>query len=639
MKIKINIDGVKELDIAKGTTALEVFSGPNFQGNKRPIAARFNDTLIDLSSPIENEGTLNPVSFDDEEGKVVYWHSTSHIMAQAVKRLFPNVQLAIGPAISEGFYYDFFTKKTFTPEDLKNIETEMKKIIEENLPFERVEMSKDKANALFSKRKEKFKLELLDELTGNVSVYKNDEFIDLCRGPHVPSTGYIGVCKLLSVSGSYWRADEKRENLQRIYGISFETKEELEKHIQKLEEAKERDHRKIGKELDLFTINEKAGSGLILWHPKGATLRRIIEDFWKEEHLKNGYELVITPHIAKAGLWRTSGHYDYYLKNMYIFQKENEEYVIKPMNCPGHILIYKSKIHSYRELPIRYAELGTVVRDELSGVLHGMLRTREFTIDDAHIFCTEKQIDDEILGVLRFARKITKTFGFHKLGYELSVREPECKDKYAGCDEDWEKAEHSLNKALETENLEYKRMEGEAVFYGPKIDIQMYDALGRKWQGPTIQFDFNLPGRFGVTYIGKDGNPHNVIIIHRTVFGSIERFIGALIEHYKGDFPVWLAPVQVRIMTITDKLIDYAERVNEILKFHTIRTEVDKRNEKIDFKVREAEKEKIPYMAIIGAREEKENTVSIRERHRKNRGPLSIDNLVAEINEKQKKKI
>ncbi len=639
MKIKINIDGVKELDIAKGTTALEVFSGPNFQGNKRPIAARFNDTLIDLSSPIESEGTLSPVSFDDEEGKVVYWHSTSHIMAQAVKRLFPNVQLAIGPAISEGFYYDFFTKKTFTPEDLKNIETEMKKIIEENLPFERVEMSKDKANALFSKRKEKFKLELLDELTGNVSVYKNDEFIDLCRGPHVPSTGYIGVCKLLSVSGSYWRADEKRENLQRIYGISFETKEELEKHIQKLEEAKERDHRKIGKELDLFTINEKAGSGLILWHPKGATIRRIIEDFWKEEHLKNDYELVITPHIAKAELWRTSGHYDYYLKNMYIFQKENEEYVIKPMNCPGHILIYKSKIHSYRELPIRYAELGTVVRDELSGVLHGMLRTREFTIDDAHIFCTEKQIDDEILGVLRFARKITKTFGFHKLGYELSVREPECKDKYAGCDEDWEKAEHSLNKALETENLEYKRMEGEAVFYGPKIDIQMYDALGRKWQGPTIQFDFNLPGRFGVTYIGKDGNPHNVIIIHRTVFGSIERFIGALIEHYKGDFPVWLAPVQVRIMTITDKLIDYAERVNEILKFHTIRTEVDKRNEKIDFKVREAEKEKIPYMAIIGAREEKENTVSIRERHRKNRGPLSIDNLVAEINEKQKKKI
>lgn len=639
MKIKINIDGVKELDIAKGTTALEVFSGPHFQGNKRPIAARFNDTLIDLSSPIESEGTLSPVSFDDEEGKVVYWHSTSHIMAQAVKRLFPNVQLAIGPAISEGFYYDFFTKKTFTPEDLKNIETEMKKIIEENLPFERVEMSKDKANALFSKRKEKFKLELLDELTGNVSVYKNDEFIDLCRGPHVPSTGYIGVCKLLSVSGSYWRADEKRENLQRIYGISFETKEELEKHIEKLEEAKERDHRKIGKELDLFTINEKAGSGLILWHPKGATIRRIIEDFWKEEHLKNDYELVITPHIAKAELWRTSGHYDYYLKNMYIFQKENEEYVIKPMNCPGHILIYKSKIHSYRELPIRYAELGTVVRDELSGVLHGMLRTREFTIDDAHIFCTEKQIDDEILGVLRFARKITKTFGFHKLGYELSVREPECKDKYAGCDEDWEKAEHSLNKALETENLEYKRMEGEAVFYGPKIDIQMYDALGRKWQGPTIQFDFNLPGRFGVTYIGKDGNPHNVIIIHRTVFGSIERFIGALIEHYKGDFPVWLAPVQVRIMTITDKLIDYAERVNEILKFHTIRTEVDKRNEKIDFKVREAEKEKIPYMAIIGAREEKENTVSIRERHRKNRGPLSIDNLVAEINEKQKKKI
>ncbi|MCK4234613.1 threonine--tRNA ligase [candidate division WOR-3 bacterium] len=639
MKIKIDLNGIKSIDIENGTTALDILNSLNTQENKRPLAAIFNDSLIDLSLPIENGGVLHPLTFGDEEGRMVYWHSTSHIMAQAVQRLFPDVKLAIGPAISDGFYYDFFSEKPFSLEDLKNIEKEMKRIIKDDQSFERIDKTKEEAVAQFTERNEKFKLELLDELEGKVSLYKSSEFIDLCRGPHVPSTGYIGAYKLLSVSGSYWRGDEKRENLQRIYGVSFETKEELESYLKKLEEAKERDHRKIGKELDLFSINENSGVGLILWHPKGATIRRIVEDFWKVEHLKHGYELVITPHIAKAGLWRTSGHYDYYLENMYIIKKENEEYVLKPMNCPGHILIYKSKIHSYRDLPVRYAELGTVVRDELSGVLHGLLRTREFTIDDAHIFCTEEQIDDEILGVLKFARKITKIFGFHKLAYELSVREPECKDKYAGCDEDWKKAELSLIKALETENLEYKRMEGEAVFYGPKIDIQMYDSLGRKWQGPTIQFDFNLPGRFGVTYVGKDGNPHNVFIVHRTVLGSIERFIGSLIEHYKGDFPVWLAPVQVRIMTITDKLIDYAEHINETLKSHNIRTEIDKRNEKINLKIREAEKEKIPYMGIIGEREERENTISLRERHRKDRGSITTADLVTEIQEKSNIKI
>ncbi len=638
MKIKIDLNGIKELDIEKGVTALKVFTGLNSPGNRKPIAARFNDTLIDLSSPLKEEGRLSPVTFNDEEGKIVYWHSTSHIMAQAVKRLFPDVKLAIGPAISDGFYYDFYTSQTFSPDDMRKIEKEMEHIIKENLPFERIIMSKEDAVALFSKGGEKFKLELLDELEGDISVYKNDKFVDLCKGPHVPRTGDIGAYKLLSISGSYWKGDEKKENLQRIYGVSFETEDELKKYLQLLEEAKQRDHRKLGKELSLFSLHEEAGSGLIFWHPKGATLRRIIEDFWKEEHLRNGYELVMTPHIAKAGLWQTSGHYDYYLENMYTFKKENEEFVIKPMNCPGHILIYKSKIHSYRDLPIRYAELGTVVRDELSGVLHGMLRTREFTIDDAHIFCTEEQMNDEILGVLRFARGMTKTFGFDKLGYELSVRDSECRDKYAGCDEDWEKAELSLKKALETDNLDYKRMEGEAVFYGPKIDIQLYDALGRKWQGPTIQFDFNLPGRFGVTYIGKDGNPHSVFIIHRTVLGSTERFIGGLIEHYKADFPIWLAPVQVRIMTITDKSVDYAKKVNKILISHKIRTELDMRNEKIDFKVREAEEGKIPYMAIIGSREEKENTVSIRERHGKKRGVLPINEFAAEIEKKCKEK-
>jgi threonyl-tRNA synthetase len=634
IKIKINIDGIKTLDVKKGASPREIFSKFDFQGNNQPLAARYNNSLIDLSSPLQKDGSLEPVSFEDEEGKLIYWHSTAHIMAQAVKRLYPNTILAIGPAISEGFYYDFYTENPFSPEDMTKIEKEMKKIIKQDIPFEKVEMSKDEAITLFSHKKEKFKLELLSELNGEVTIYKNDEFVDLCRGPHVPSTGYIGAFKLLSVSGSYWRGDQKRENLQRIYGISFQTKDKLKDYLQKLKEAKQRDHRKLGKELNLFSIYEEAGPGLIFYHPNGATLRRIIEDYWKDEHLKNGYQLVMTPHIAKSELWRASGHYDYYIENMYTFNKDEEEFVIKPMNCPGHILLYKSEIRSYRDLPIRYAELGTVVRDELSGVLQGMLRVREFTIDDAHIFCTEEQIDDEILGVLRFAREITKTFGFHKLGFELSVREEEYGDKYAGCDEDWEKAERSLINALETEKLEYKRMEGEAVFYGPKIDIQLYDALGRKWQGPTIQFDFNLPSRLDITYVGKDGNPHNVYIVHRTVLGSIERFIGALIEHYKGNFPLWLAPIQVIVMTITNKCNDYAKEINEKLKAHNIRTKLDIRNEKIGFKIREAEKQKIPYMAIIGEKEKEANNVSIRERHRKKRGSLGIKSLISEIEEK-----
>jgi len=637
--MKIKIDGIKELDFPKGSTSLEILSSLNSKDKKRPIAAKFNDNLIDLTLPIETDGRLNPVSFDDDEGKSIYWHSTSHIMAQAVKRLFNDTKLAIGPAISPGFYYDFFTDKTFSTEDLVKIEKEMQKIVKDNISFEREKISKDEAIALFTERDEKFKLELLSEIEEPISIYKNAEFVDLCRGPHIPKTGYIGAFKLLSVSGSYWRGDEKRENLQRIYGISFETKEELDAYLEKLEEAKERDHRKLGKELDLFSINESAGSGLVLWHPKGATLRRIIEDFWKQEHLKNGYKLVVTPHIAKAGLWKTSGHYDYYIENMYTFFKNDEEFVVKPMNCPAHILIYQSKIRSYRDLPIRYAELGTVVRDELSGVLQGMLRVREFTVDDGHIFCTDEQIDNEVLDVLKFARRLLETFGFHNLRYELSVRDPNKTDKYAGMDRDWDRAELSLIKALEAEKVDYKRMEGEAVFYGPKIDIKFYDAIGRKWQGPTIQFDFNLPARFDINYIGKDGNPHNVIIVHRALLGSIERFVAVLIEHYKGNFPVWLSPVQVKIMTITEKFISYAQEVTDKLKSNLIRCELDTRNEKINLKIREAEKDKIPYMLILGSKEEKDNTVSVRERHRKDRGAMPLDILIAEIDELNKKKI
>jgi threonyl-tRNA synthetase len=639
MKIKIDINGIESVDVKKGTSALEILRDLQTQENsRRPLAAIFDGTLIDLTSPLEREGTLRPITFDDEEGRSVYWHSTSHVMAQAVQKLFPGVKLAIGPAIGEGFYYDFYSEKTFSSDDLSKVEKEMKRIIKENQPFEKIVTSREDAVSLFKERDGKFKLELLEEIEGEVSLYKNGEFIDLCKGPHLPSSKYINAFKLLSVSGSYWRGDEKRESLQRIYGISFESKDELDAYLKRLEEAKERDHRKLGKELELFSISEEAGAGFILWHPKGATLRRIIEDYWKHEHIKNGYELVTTPHIAKADLWRTSGHYDYYKENMYIFTKDDEEFVVKPMNCPGHILIYKSKIHSYRDLPIRYAELGTVVRDELSGVLQGMFRVREFTIDDGHIFCTDEQIEDEILGVLRFARKMAQVFGYEKLSFDLSVREPECKDRYAGCDADWERAERSLVNALETENLDYKRMEGEAVFYGPKIDVKLYDALGRPWQGPTIQFDFNLPGRFDVTYVGKDGNPHNVFIVHRTVLGSMERFIGGLIEHYKGDFPVWLSPVQVKVLTITDKSVEYAKKIALALKKDDIRTEVDVRNEKIGFKIREAEKEKVPYMAVIGEREEKDGVIALRERHRKERGAVTVNELIKEIKDKNSKK-
>lgn len=638
MKIELNIDGIRPLDIKKGATPLEIINDLQIQGNKRPLAAKFNGSLIDLTLPLNEAGTLGLVTFDDEEGRMVYWHSTSHIMAQAVLRLFPDTRLAIGPAIDEGFYYDFCTESSFSVDDLERIEKEMARIIKENQPFLRMVQSKEEARALFEKRNGKFKLELLEDLDGNVSLYRSGEFVDLCRGPHLPAAGYIKAFKLLSVSGSYWRGDEKRENLQRIYGISFENKNDLKAYLHRIKEARERDHRKLGKELDLFSINERAGSGFVLWHPKGATLRRIIEDFWKQEHIRNGYQLVTTPHIAKAELWKTSGHYDYYIENMYTFHKDDEEFVVKPMNCPAHILIYQSKIRSYRDLPIRYAEMGTVVRDELSGVLQGMLRTREFTIDDGHIFCTAEQIDDEILGVLRFARRIAETFGFKELAYELSVREPACSDKYAGCDEDWAKAEQSLIHALEAEQLDYRRMEGEAVFYGPKIDVKLFDALGRPWQGPTIQFDFNLPGRFDVTYVGKDGNPHHVFIVHRTVLGSLERFIGSLIEHYKGDFPLWLAPEQVRIMTITDKSRGYAGQVADTLSSHGVRIELDVRNEKINLKVREAEKDRIPYMAIVGEREEKERAISVRERHRKDRGSMTVEAFLQELQEKCRSK-
>jgi len=542
---------------------------------------------------------------------VIYRHSVAHIMASAVQQLFPDTKISIGPAIEDGFYYDFDKKTPFIPEDLKKIEKKMWNIINKKTCFERIDVSKDEAKEIFKKRDELYKLELLDGISDEkVSLYKTGDFIDLCRGPHIENAGDIKAFKLLSIAGAYWRGDEKNKMLQRIYGTAWYTKEELDKHVNKLAEAKKRDHRKLGKELDLYSIHKEAGAGLIFWHPKGAMIRRVIEDFWYKEHMQRGYQFVNIPHISNVNLWKISGHLDFYKENMYSPMKiDSQDYIIKPMNCPGHILIYKTNLHSYRELPIRYAELGTVYRYEKSGVLHGMLRVRGFTQDDAHIFCTPNQLKNEIKEVIELVDYMMKTFGFE---YKVFLSTRDKSNKFAGSIEDWKKATSTLEDVLKEKNITYEVEEGEAVFYGPKIDVKMKDSLGRLWQGPTVQFDFNLPRRFGVTYIGEDGKEHYVVMIHRTVLGSMERFVGTLIEHYGGAFPIWLAPVQVKILTIGENNIPYAKEIQNLLRAKQIRAELDQRDEKIGLKIRESELDKIPYMLIIGDREVKEKAVSVR---------------------------
>ena len=535
-------------------------------------------------------------------------HSASHIMAEAVCSLFPQAELGIGPATSEGFYYDFGLPRSLTPEDLSIIESRMYEIIASNSPFLREEVSKDKAREIFGSQP--YKLELIDELDDDeVTVYRQGSFVDLCRGPHVESTGEIKAVKLLSIAGAYWRGDEHRPMLQRIYGTAYETEEELESYLNKLEEAAKRDHRKLGKALDLFSIHEEAGAGLVYWHPKGAVIRSIIEDFWRKEHFKRGYDIVYIPHVAKIDLWKTSGHVEYYRDSMYPpMDIEGQEYLVKPMNCPGHILMYKTQLRSYRQLPLRWAELGTVYRWERSGVLHGLTRVRGFTQDDAHIFCRPDQLEDEVVGVVEFACYMLKTFGFSDYNVMLSTRP----DKYAGTIEVWEQATETLKRALERLQIDYAVDPGEGVFYGPKIDISLRDSLGRTWQGPTAQVDFNLPERFDVTYIGDDGQEHRVVMVHRTVLGSMERFLGCLIEHYGGAFPVWLAPVQAVIIPITDQNLDYARKTASELKDEGIRVEIDERSERMNLKIRDAQLQKVPYMLIIGNEEVTNATVSVR---------------------------
>ena len=569
------------------------------------------------------------LDYATKEGIETYRHSASHIMAEAVKELFPEAKLAIGPAIEDGFYYDFDVEKPFTPADMEKIEKRMQEIIKRNAPFVREEISKKDAIKLFESKGELYKIELINELNDEtISIYGQGGFVDLCRGPHVPSTGRIKAFKLLSSAGAYWRGSEKNKMLQRIYGSAFLTKEELDNYLKKLEEIKRRDHRRLGKELDLFSINDEAGGGLILWHPKGAVIRKTIEDFWRNEHYKNGYELVYSPHMARLDIWRTSGHWDFYRENMYSpMTVEDIEYEIKPMNCPFHIMIYKSHKRSYRELPMRLAELGTVYRYERSGVLHGLMRVRGFTQDDAHIFCRPDQLEDEILKTLDFTLYILKTFGFSEYDIYLSTR-PE---KHVGSPENWEKATNALRLALENKGLKYEIDPGEGVFYGPKIDLKIKDVLGRAWQCTTIQVDFNLPERFDVTYTAEDNKPHQAIMIHRALMGSLERFFGVLIEHYAGAFPVWLSPVQAVIMTITDSQIEYAKGIVELLKKEGIRTESDFRGEKIGFKIREAQLMKTPYMLIIGDKEVKAGAVAVRTRKGEDLGQIKIDVFLNKI--------
>jgi threonyl-tRNA synthetase len=562
-----------------------------------------------------------------EENLELIRHSTAHVMAEAVLSLFPEAKLGIGPAIEDGFYYDFELPRPLTPDDLPQIEEKMKQIIASNLPFIREEVDNKEARHTFASQP--YKLELIDELTDEkLSIYRQGSFVDLCRGPHLSTTGEITAFKLLNIAGAYWRGDEHRPMLQRIYGTSFENQEDLEAYLHKLEEAARRDHRKLGKEFDLFSIHEEAGPGLVHWHPKGALIRHLIEEFWKEEHIKRGYDLVYTPHIFKVGLWKTSGHWEMYQDYLYSpMDVEGQEYIIKPMNCPGHILMYKTKVRSYRELPLRWAELGTVYRYERSGVLHGLARVRGFTQDDAHIFCHPDQLEGEILEVLEFARFMMQAFGFHEYEVLLSTR-PE---KYAGTSEIWDEATQRLEAALNRLQLPYEIDPGAGVFYGPKIDIKIKDALGRGWQGPTIQVDFNLPDRFQVTYIGEDGQEHLVVMIHRTVLGSMERFLACLTEHYAGAFPVWLSPVQALVIPIADRHLDYAYKVETELKAAGLRAQVDTRPERMNLKIREAQLQKVPYMLVVGDEEIANSAVSVRLRSGDNLGGQSLEQFEAMV--------
>jgi len=599
------------------------------------LGARINGILSDLKITPPSRSIVEIVDWNDADGKSIYWHTSSHILAQAVKELFPDVKLGIGPAIEDGFYYDFYKETPFTQEDLEKIEEKMKEIIKKDIPIERIELTRDEARKLLEELGENFKLELLEEIPEGekISFYRQGDFMDLCRGPHLPSTGKVKAIKLLSTSGAYWKGNEKNPMLQRIYGISFPSDKELNDYLKEREEALKRDHRRLGRELGIFNTFEEAGPGLIFYPPKGALLRLIIEEFERKEHLKRGYLPVITPHLMQADLWKISGHWDNYRENMFFLQVDEKDYAVKPMNCPGHVLIYRSTVRSYRDLPLRFFEMGTVYRYERSGVLYGLERARGFTQDDAHIFCTEEQLEDEIKGVLDFVFFMLKSFGLNEYEITLSTR-PE---KYIGSDEIWDKATIALKNALESVGVSYQVAEGEGAFYGPKIDLKLKGILGKRWQGPTIQVDFNLPERFDLTYDASDGTKKRPVMIHRAILGSYERFIGILIEQYGGRFPLWLAPVQIAILPISEKHEDYALEIAKILKEKEFRVEVDLDQAKLNYKLRKAINNKIPYIFIVGDKEKAERKVSVRT-HNQDLGVFELDviinKLLEEINTK-----
>lgn len=611
--------------VDKGKTLSSILE--NIKIKPRPVAAKVDGKLLDLSTPVEHDATVSFVDLSTKEGLEIYRHSASHIMAQAVKELYPDVKVTIGPAIEDGFYYDFDYDGTFSPDDLVRIEEKMKEIISQKSPFKRLVMTRQEAINLFKQRGEDYKVELIKEIPEEtVSLYQQDDFIDLCRGPHVDSTGTIKAFKLTSTAGAYWRGDERNKMLQRIYGTAFPDKKQLNEYLNRIEEAKKRDHRKLGKKLDLFSIYEEAGAGLVVYHPKGALLRKILEDFEVKEHLKRGYQLVKGPQILKLDLWEKSGHLQNFMENMYFTEVEGKKYGLKPMNCLSHMLIYKSALRSYRDLPIRYFELGTVHRHEKSGVLHGLSRVREFTQDDAHILCTPEQLHQEISDIIDFVIDVMGVFGFD-FEVELSTRPK----KSIGDDLDWERATSALRSALDSCNFSYEINEGEGAFYGPKIDFKLKDCLQRSWQCATIQCDFVLPERFDLTYIGDDGEKHRPVMLHRVILGSIERFLAVLTEHYAGAFPAWLAPVQTIIMTISDQQNEFARSVYSRLVENDIRTELDLRNESLNLKIREAQIQKIPYMLVIGKKEMDSNGVSPRLRSGENLGFIKVENFIDKI--------
>ncbi len=633
-QIHITLPGGKETEVAAGISVGDVLSGRPEKDPGQTVAAKVNGRPVDLNHLLDSDASVEPIDAVSPEGLSILRHSTSHVMAQAVQQLFSGVQVAIGPSIEDGFYYDFEYAEGFTPQDLERIEDRMREIAAADVPFERREVSREEAVEIFRSKGERYKVELISELPAEVetvSLYAQNGYIDLCRGPHIPSTGMIRAFKLLNVAGAYWRGDENNRMLQRIYGTGFATREALEEHLRLLEEAKKRDHRRLGRELDLFQLNEEAGAGLVIWHPKGALLRTIIEDWERKEHLKRGYDIVVGPQILKADLWKRSGHFDHYRENMYFTEVDGQSYGIKPMNCLSHMLIFKSRIRSYRDLPLRYFELGTVHRHEKAGVLHGLMRVRQFTQDDAHILCTPAQLNGEIRAIADFVGYAMGIFGF-EYEVEFSTR-PE---NSIGSDQDWELATAALEGALRDSGMTYEVNEGDGAFYGPKIDFKLKDALKRKWQCATIQCDFTLPERFDLNYVGEDGERHRPVMLHRVILGAIERFVGVLIEHYAGAFPLWLSPVQAVVLTVTDNQIPYGQEVRRRLAEAEIRVEGDFRNEKLGYKIREAQMQKTPYMLVIGEREVASGQVSPRQRDGKNLGSIGVEAFVALVREQCK---